>query len=47
MTFARGSIDDWPRLLEAVQQHRPSAAVHMGAIMGIDFLDLIPCRHSR
>ncbi len=38
----RGSIDNFPRVLEVVMKHRPQAIAHLGAIMDIGFLDLNP-----
>jgi nucleoside-diphosphate-sugar epimerase len=38
----RGSIDDWPRVLEVVIAHRPKAIVHAGGIMDTAFLDRHP-----
>ena len=38
----RGSIDDWPRVLEVVLAHRPRAIVHAGGIMDTAFLDQHP-----
>lgn len=38
----RGSIDDWPRLLEVFLRHRPSAVVHAGGIMDTAYLDEHP-----
>src|SRR5262249_15348812 len=38
----RGSIDDWPRVLEVVLAHRPKAIVHAGGIMDTAFLDEHP-----
>src|SRR5205823_10777021 len=38
----RGSIDNFPRLLEVVIEYRPWAIAHLGAIMDIHLLDLNP-----
>ncbi|MBA3413643.1 MAG: NAD(P)-dependent oxidoreductase [Chloroflexia bacterium] len=38
----RGSIDNWPRLFEVVQTHRPAAIVHTASVMDIPFLDANP-----
>ena len=38
----RGSIDDWPRVLEVVLRRRPSAVVHAGGMMDAAFLDEHP-----
>jgi nucleoside-diphosphate-sugar epimerase len=38
----RGSIDDWPRVVEVVLAHRPRAIVHAGGIMDTAFLDRHP-----
>jgi nucleoside-diphosphate-sugar epimerase len=40
--FERGSIDDWPRVLEVMLAHRPRAVVHAGGIMDTAFLDQHP-----
>ena len=34
----RGSIDDWPRILEVFLRHRPGAVIHAGGIMDVAFL---------
>ena len=39
VVLERGSIDDWPRVLEVFLRHRPSAVVHAGGIMDTAFLD--------
>lgn len=38
----RGSIDNFPRVLEVVLKHRPWGIAHLGAIMDIGLLDLNP-----
>lgn len=38
----RGSIDNFPRILEVVMKHRPQAIAHLGAIMDIGLLDRNP-----
>src|SRR5262245_38992523 len=35
----RGSIDDWPRVMEVFLRHRPTAVVHAGGIMDVNYLD--------
>ena len=40
--FERGSIDDWPRVLEVFLRHRPGSVIHAGGIMDIAFLDEHP-----
>ena len=42
VVLERGSIDDWPRVLEVVLTHRPKAVVHAGGIMDTAFLDRHP-----
>jgi nucleoside-diphosphate-sugar epimerase len=42
VTTERGSIDDWPRVLEVVLRHRPAAIVHAGGIMDAAYLDEHP-----
>ena len=42
VTLERGSIDDWPRVIEVMLAHRPSAVVHAGGIMNTAFLDRHP-----
>lgn len=42
IAMERGSIDDWPRVLEVFMRHRPAAVVHAGGIMDIHFLDQHP-----
>lgn len=42
VTIERGSIDNFPRVLEVVLKHKPWAIAHLGAIMDIGFLDLNP-----
>ena len=42
VTLCTGSIDNWPVLLGAVQEHRPRAIVHLGSIMDTDLLDRNP-----
>jgi nucleoside-diphosphate-sugar epimerase len=39
LVLEKGSIDDWPRVLEVVLRHRPRAIVHAGGIMDTAFLD--------
>jgi nucleoside-diphosphate-sugar epimerase len=43
----KGSIDDWPRVLEVVLAHRPRAIVHAGGIMDTAFLDRHPTIAAR
>jgi nucleoside-diphosphate-sugar epimerase len=38
----RGSVDNFPRILEVVMRHRPSVIAHLGAIMDIGLLDRNP-----
>jgi nucleoside-diphosphate-sugar epimerase len=38
----RGSIDNWPAVLSAVQRHRPRAIAHLAGIMDIGLLDRNP-----
>ncbi len=38
----RGSIDDWPRVLEVMLAHRPCAVIHAGGVMDTAFLDRHP-----
>jgi nucleoside-diphosphate-sugar epimerase len=38
----RGSIDDWPRVIEVFLRHRPRAVVHAGGIMDVAYLDQHP-----
>jgi nucleoside-diphosphate-sugar epimerase len=40
--FERGSIDDWPRVVEVFLRHRPAAVVHAGGIMDAAYLDEHP-----
>jgi nucleoside-diphosphate-sugar epimerase len=42
VALERGSIDDWPRVLEVFLRHRPSAVVHAGGIMDAAYLDEHP-----
>lgn len=42
VAFERGSIDDWPRVLEVFLRHRPTEVVHAGGIMDAAFLDEHP-----
>jgi nucleoside-diphosphate-sugar epimerase len=42
VVLERGSIDDWPRVLEVALRHRPSAVVHAGGVMDATFLDEHP-----
>ena len=35
LTFVQGEISEWPQLMTAVQTHRPDAAVHCAAIVGV------------
>lgn len=42
VVLERGSIDDWPRVLEIVMAHHPRAIVHAGGIMDTAFLDRHP-----
>ena len=38
----RGSIDNWPRVLDVVNRYRPGAIVHLASIMDLPFLDQNP-----
>jgi nucleoside-diphosphate-sugar epimerase len=38
----RGSIEDWPRVVEVILEHRPAAIVHAAGIMDTAFLDEHP-----
>jgi UDP-glucose 4-epimerase len=38
----RGSVDDWPRTLQAMIAHRPSAVVHAGGSLDVAYLDEHP-----
>jgi len=38
----RGSVDDWPRTLEVMLAHRPSAIVHAGGSLDVAYLDQHP-----
>ncbi len=38
----RGSIDDWPRVVGVILEHRPAAIVHAAGIMDTAFLDEHP-----
>ena len=40
--FERGSIDNWPRVMEVVQRYRPKAIVHLAMIMDVPMLDRNP-----
>lgn len=40
--FERGSIEDWPRVLEVMLAHRPRAVIHAGGMMDTAFLDRHP-----
>jgi nucleoside-diphosphate-sugar epimerase len=42
VTLERGSIDDWPILVDAFMRHQPTAVVHAGAIMDTAYLDSHP-----
>lgn len=42
VVFERGSIDDWPHVLEVFLAHRPSCVIHAGGIMDTAFLDAHP-----
>jgi nucleoside-diphosphate-sugar epimerase len=42
VVLERGSIDDWPRVMEVVLAFRPHAIVHAGGIMDTGFLDRHP-----
>lgn len=42
VAFERGSIDNWPRLMEVFGEHRPAQVVHLGAILDTDLLDRNP-----
>jgi nucleoside-diphosphate-sugar epimerase len=42
VAFEKGSIDDWPRVLEVFMRQRPSAVVHAGGQMDTNFLDEHP-----
>ena len=39
VAFERGSIEDWPRVLEVVLAYRPQTIVHAGGVMDTAFLD--------
>jgi nucleoside-diphosphate-sugar epimerase len=47
VVLERGSIDDWPRVLEVVLAHRPRAIIHAGGIMDTAFLDRHPTIAAR
>lgn len=38
----RGSIDNWPRIVEVFLRHRPTMVVHAGGVMDIGFLNRHP-----
>src|SRR5262245_37786345 len=38
----RGSIDDWPAVVSAVERHRPRAIAHLAGIMDVALLDRHP-----
>ena len=38
----KGSIDDWPRVIEVTLAHRPIAIIHAGANMDTGYLDRHP-----
>ena len=38
----RGSVDDWPTLLDVVKRHEPTDIVHLAAIMDVPLLDRSP-----
>ena len=38
----KGSIDDWPRVIEVTLAHRPIAVIHAGANMDTGYLDRHP-----
>jgi len=40
--FEKGSIDDWPRVLQVFLRHRPTSVVHAGGHMDTAFLDEHP-----
>jgi UDP-glucose 4-epimerase len=42
VVFERGSIDDWPQVLQVFLRHRPVAVVHAGGIMDPPFLSEHP-----
>jgi nucleoside-diphosphate-sugar epimerase len=42
VVLERGSIDDWPRVIEVMLAHRPRAVVHAGGIMDTAVLDRHP-----
>jgi nucleoside-diphosphate-sugar epimerase len=42
VAFERGSIDDWPRVLDVFLRHRPTAVVHAGGVMDPPFLSEHP-----
>jgi nucleoside-diphosphate-sugar epimerase len=42
VVLERGSIDNFPRVLEVVLKHRPWGIAHLGAIMDINLLDQNP-----
>jgi nucleoside-diphosphate-sugar epimerase len=47
VVLERGSIDDWPRVLEVMLAHRPRVVVHAGGIMDTAFLDRHPTVAAR
>lgn len=42
VVLERGSMENWPRIFEVVQRHRPAAIVHTAAVMDIGYLDANP-----
>jgi nucleoside-diphosphate-sugar epimerase len=42
VSLERGSIDDWPRVIDVFLRYRPEAVVHAGGIMDVDYLDRHP-----
>jgi UDP-glucose 4-epimerase len=42
IALERGSIDNWPAVLSAVQRHRPRAIAHLAGIMDVTLLDRNP-----
>lgn len=42
VVFERGSIDNWPFVVDVVRRHRPAAIVHAAAVMDAGMLDRNP-----
>lgn len=38
VTYEQGGVEDWGRLMEVVQRHRPAAVIHGGAIVNTTWL---------